>query len=485
MKIYASQGGRDENDGLSSSTPVRTLGKASSILRANDTLLLRGNFFDPLQWYNGPLTVTNYEDIPTIYSNGQSPIQMGGYGNWDISNLILIGDGAENNELHGLEISCWDEAENINVNALEVFGFGQRGIRIGTSLKKLTSVSVKNCWVHDCAVGIFVGYDDSDIRTVYNLLVEDNLIERCGLSVNHTRLPAGYGTYLSNVSGGKISGNGVYNCGINTPIARGHAGISCNCSDNLLIELNIVNGTLAHTDDGITNADGQALSNNGLHNSIIRKNLLSENNVGIELRAEFLNDKLRIYCTNVDVYSNLLINNNVGVGLTRGVFGNTSVQQNTILAAPGGMCLQIKPALNGPRFINNLLGLLGSGWHVWSAAHGLVTSNGDLWGLYGNYYGGEFSTLFGAESALQTIYRHIDIYRGDIYAEMLNYVAVGNGGNLPWQINRGPVPSPTTFRLPVGHLARICGIEPTRFGLAPVLDYEGNEFPTGVTGAFA
>lgn len=164
--FYISNDGSDANAGTSATSPWKTLNKINQLkIAPGDTLLLRGSdtfvgniYLDPDDG-NDPARPI----VISSYGNGRATISAGtGYGVFvyntqgvHIRNLIVLGAGMTVNGKHGIEfyldlkgsIRC----SGIQLDSVEVHGFGRTGIRIGSwsGSSGYDDLSISNCSVHD------------------------------------------------------------------------------------------------------------------------------------------------------------------------------------------------------------------------------------------------------------------------------------------------------------------------------------------------
>ncbi len=143
---YVSTSGSDSNSGTSSSSAWRTIGKANSAdLNPGDTLLFQGG-----QTFNGNLSISSGDS-----GSSSNPVTIGSYGSGratlnagngrgiyaldsqylNIDNLIIVGSGPYQNSTIGIKIDSNlsnSTLNNINIDNVDVSGFGTYGIEIVT-----------------------------------------------------------------------------------------------------------------------------------------------------------------------------------------------------------------------------------------------------------------------------------------------------------------------------------------------------------------
>lgn len=271
--------GNDSNDGLTTSTPWKTLSKVSGTTFYNgDTINLKcGEVWNESLTLNGqgtlysPITVQSYGtgNKPKIRSNAGTVVGGTNNGGWTIKGLAIectstdtINIGVQNT---GVQFTYDGTGTYANVNILdnEIFGTGgidrnTQAVRIITLSNNdaqgrvLDNITVNNNLIHDIGwLGI--------ATTGWNMNAGRDLLSRqlygnVNVQRNTIYNTACQGITIHSLQGGTIKWNLVYNCGqyTGTAVSWGTSGIWCMLASDVVIKFNEVYG---QSEAAITNYD--------------------------------------------------------------------------------------------------------------------------------------------------------------------------------------------------------------------------------------
>ncbi len=248
----SSSAGNDSNSGTSSSTPWKTLKKASGILQPGDKILLKcGDTWTGEElMVSGNSTSADYIEI-TSYSTGAKPIIEGiskskdkcitiiDGGGFRISNLELRSANVGIYILYSMEKTNFKDIliENCYLHEIDYVeqdvGISP-AIVVGTnntipSLPVLKGITVRNCEFKNCYNPFTSGAKGYSIGAFEDLTYQNNYHEgEAGVKSS--------GLFPQNLKNGIISGNTFFNIGGNLFMGAASAGIGC--SENVVIENN-------------------------------------------------------------------------------------------------------------------------------------------------------------------------------------------------------------------------------------------------------
>ena len=156
---YVSPSGNDANNGLSTSTPWKTLGFASSKLDAGDTLYLMDG-----TWTNDPINSLKRSGIDV------APITIKAYPG---AKPILKGTTA-------VDAVLADRLSYIIFDGYEAFGYASGGSIAGTHN------TIKNCYVHDTSdIGLYLSDPGTSFITVENCTIVNSGWNQLQLTASH------------------------------------------------------------------------------------------------------------------------------------------------------------------------------------------------------------------------------------------------------------------------------------------------------------
>ena len=284
VTYYVSPTGNDSNNGRSPNTPWQTIAKVNSTTYIpGDTVLFQGG-----QFFAGNLQFT-------VQANSTQPFTIGSYGTghaiisagagtglsayncsgFVVQHIDLVGSGVGTNTNSGIEFYA-DLSGNvalnyISINDVQVSGFGQDGISIGSwnNLTGYTDVQVTNAMVHDNRDGMQVYAQTKGANR--NVSVDFcQFYNNPGVGgLSHS---SGSGVVLGEVNGGAIEYCKSYKNGAANTSSAGPVGIWCYDSSSILIQYNeSYSNTTAGGDGAGFDLDG------GTSNSYLQHNYSHDN----------------------------------------------------------------------------------------------------------------------------------------------------------------------------------------------------------------
>ncbi len=287
---YVSSTGDDRHSGLSPENPWQTVAKVNRIaFQPGDCVLFKGGetFQGPvnLDIHDGgapdnPMLVGSYpetgEKMATIFARAGRGIDAFNTSGLRISRLKILGNGPDSNTQSGiLLLSSKDKgASHVQIDHVEVSGFGKYGISVGAWNTKngYREVSITNCSTHDnLRAGIFTWgpwgpaiYAHRGIRLI---------------DCEAYNMKGGSGITLSSVDGGIVERCLAHDNGTEF---SGAAGIWAWDSNNILIQFNesYRNRTIGVDGDGF-DFDG------GVTNSVMQYNYSHDNDAAGFLLAQY------------------------------------------------------------------------------------------------------------------------------------------------------------------------------------------------------
>ena len=183
---YVANDGDDSNDGLTPSTPWKTIGKVNSamfnsiIKNGADIYFNRGDTFDDTYLLMGKCGTTSDTMIVGAYGTGNPPVFEGNkYGiYWNEAN-------GQNVRFDNLEISTIsnqgvsfrkDNTRNITFSNLTIHGVTNNGML----LYDIDGYTIDNCTVYDCNLGGIVMYGSSTSYRITNGYVKNSVAYNIG-----------------------------------------------------------------------------------------------------------------------------------------------------------------------------------------------------------------------------------------------------------------------------------------------------------------
>lgn len=351
--FYVSPDGNDANSGLSPARAWKTAHRVNKIkLSAGDQVLFEGGekFQGPVLLdredqgsTNNPIVFGSYDGSAsgpaTIAAGTGIGIDVHNTSNLRISGLRIIGDGVDQNSASGIRLlsSQNDGSTDIEIENVEISGFGKYGISIGTwkSLTGYRNVRVLGSSFHgNRLAGIFTwGPWGPGIYAHSDILIRD---------CSAYDMKYGSGITLSSVNGGMVERCVAYENGEKVSGAVGIWAWDCN---NIVFQFNesYRNRTIGVDGDGF-DFDG------GVTNSIMQYNYSHDNDSAGFLLAQYAyapqameNITIRYNISENDCqkrgYGAIHIWNNEGAERIR----NVRIYQNTVYMAsnPGRNVLEI------------------------------------------------------------------------------------------------------------------------------------------------
>lgn len=291
---YVSTSGNDANNGTSTNTPFRTIGKAASVVNAGDVVNVRGGTYSESVFVTRGGTLGN----PVTFQNYQSEV------------VTLLGPSASN---PGITITV----PNVTIDGLRVTGFTEGGIALQGMSNSSSYTTIKNCQGYGNsaggnAAGIRVIDQYLGTLEIANCLFHDNV--GGGDQGNNTGITIFMDQMTSGTSFIWVHNNEVYNEG--TGIKYKHAA-PATANATATFELNLVH-------DMIFN--GYGCLNSEQQNTIIRYNICYNTpiyNPGIDVGPITALGN----CSGCQVHHNTVYNAASGLTVVTGTV-NTSVHDN-------------------------------------------------------------------------------------------------------------------------------------------------------------
>ena len=288
--FYISPNGNDNASGMAPAQAWRTVRKVNqTVFSPGDRILFEGG-----ATFKGPVKLDKNDrgtrDAPIVLGSyrlakaGRATISAGRGRGVDAYNtsglhlrdLIIVGDGAKKNGRSGvLIVSSRDEGiRNIRMENLEICGFGENGVSIGTwrTNAGCKDVIITRCTIHDnLLAGIFTwGPWETGIYAHRGIHISD--CQTYGMK-------GGSGITLSSVDGGIVERSVAHDNGAEF---SGASGIWAWDSKNILFQFNesYRNRTIGVDGDGF-NFDG------GVTNSVMQYNYSHDNDAAGLLLAQY------------------------------------------------------------------------------------------------------------------------------------------------------------------------------------------------------
>ncbi|MES2848518.1 MAG: right-handed parallel beta-helix repeat-containing protein [Bacteroidota bacterium] len=428
---FVSPSGNDNNNGLSSSAPWKTISKVNATaFSPGDLVLFEGGktFYGTLYiWNSGSAgfniryasygsgkAIINGQGTSAIYAYNTSYITIDSFiiaGNWSASSQ-------SGNDNYGVlfynDFAGGVNLGDVTINRCEVKGFAKSGIGFLSwpadgSQSGYNKITIMGNVVHDngaCGIST-LGHSATAGSTAYafsNVYVGFNRVyNNLGVKAN-TSGHSGNGILIGDASGGTIESNVAYNNGwYNTARSGGPAAIWCYDSKNLVFQHNEAhhNGTGTGTPDG----DGFDLDG-GSVNCIMQYNYSHDNYGAGFLLWEYGNTRVKnngnVLRYNISQNDNTNNNNTIYGGISMGPdCSNNLFYNNTIWSIKGSAVFVTGGT--GNKFYNNIFESQGT-------APCIVSTSGSFF-LSNNYYN---ATGFRVK------------YAGSIYTALANFRNTGN-----------------------------------------------------------
>ena len=288
--FYISPHGNDNASGLVPSQAWRTVHKVNqTVFSPGDTILFEGGatFKGPLIFNrNGggtagaPIVIGSYRlanaGRATISAGRGTGVDVCNTSNLHLRDLIIVGVGAKRNTKSGVMILSTrnKEIRNIRMENLEIYGFGENGISIGTwrTNTGCKGVTITRCTAHDnLDAGIFTwGPWGSGLYAHRGIHIGDCLTYG---------MKGGSGIILSSVDGGTVERCVAHDNGAE---CSGASGIWAWDSKNILLQFNesYRNRSIEEDGDGF-DFDG------GVTNSAMQHNYSHDNDGAGFLLAQY------------------------------------------------------------------------------------------------------------------------------------------------------------------------------------------------------
>ena len=370
---YVSPQGNDSSDGLSTSTPWKTLAHLKGRLASGDRALLQGGATFNETMYFGAGGISNSNEATPIfistYGTGRATLQTGcggtpglffyDAGGFEVSNLTLVGCATQSQQAAG--ISTWGDDgkthSHIYFNNLDISNYNT-GFQLQGGSDTFSNLAVMHSTVHDSqSTGIYIGGGVSGSYIGHN-------------EVFNIRNGAGYGIYFFECNHGLAEYNVVHDIG-GAGSAYGQ-GLATQEADSIVLQYNeaynIQKGA-NHDQNGII-IDAEST------NTLSQYNYLHDSGMGISLAS--WSDSGPSYTGNVVRY-NLLVNNGVGFGLIGMVAAlpvNADVYSNTVVSSIGQSSLTESFYVGTVRLYNNaFIGAAGASIGLTVSPDGVVSQS--------------------------------------------------------------------------------------------------------------
>jgi hypothetical protein len=287
---YVSTKGNDQNSGRSPEQAWRTVEPVNrTIFSPGDQILFAAGqtFSGPLQFDRhdrgtsaSPILVSSFpaeSDPPATLDAGRGRgIEICNASGFRISNLTIVGDGADNNTTSGiLLLSTREEgAGDVEIDRVEVRGFGRHGISIGAwkTVAGYQNVQITNSSIHhNLRTGVNAwGPWGAGIYAHREIYIGDT---------EAYKMKGGSGLVFSSVDGGIIERCIVHN---NGEEYSGGAGIWAWDSNNILFQFN------ESYENKTTGVDGDGFDfDGGVTNSVMQYNYSHDNDAAGYLLAQY------------------------------------------------------------------------------------------------------------------------------------------------------------------------------------------------------
>jgi hypothetical protein len=281
---YISSSGDDSNNGLSAASAWKTVSKVSAFnFEPGDKALFEGG-----QRFAGNLEIQS-EDGPLAigsFGNGKATINAGtgtaiyafNAGAILIHNLIIEGNGAENNSGNGIyfKMNQANDVSNIIIDSTEIYGFGGAGIILGAlqTNSGYKNVKIINNDVHDNGKVGITSYGNGDMYNHGNFYVAYNKTYNNKGRIDITYTNTGNGIVLSGVDGFIVEHCEAYGNGANNRNAGGGpVGIWCYNAKNGIIQF-----CESHHNKAGLQADGGGFDiDGGSQNCVVQYNFSHDN----------------------------------------------------------------------------------------------------------------------------------------------------------------------------------------------------------------
>lgn len=288
---YVSPQGSDHNSGRSPEQAWRTVEPVNrTSFSAGNQILFEGGqtFSGPIRFDNSdqglpesPIIVSSYPpdvENPAIIDAGRGRgIEIHNTSGFRLCNLKIVGDGADDNTGSGiLLLSTRDEgAGDIEIDRVEIRGFGRHGISVGAwkTESGFRNVRITNSTTHH------------NLRTGVNTWGPwgAGIYAHCEMYIGDTeayKMKGGSGLIFSSVDGGIIERCIVHN---NGEEYSGGAGIWAWDSNNILFQYN------ESYENKTTGVDGDGFDfDGGVTNSVMQYNYSHDNDAAGYLLAQYL-----------------------------------------------------------------------------------------------------------------------------------------------------------------------------------------------------
>ena len=350
-RYYISPSGDDSNSGITPNTPWKTIERLNQVVfKPGDQILFEGGatFSGNLMFDHHDQGTDVHPIVISSYGVGKARIDAGtGTGilvynaaGYDISNLQIFGLGVSNNT--GCGISFYSDLEGnikldfINIEDVEVYGFRESGISIGSWNKNsgYRKISITDVLTHDNGDNGLITY--SQLPNTHENVYVGYVQAYNNFGIAGKRSPSGNGILLGGVSTGTVEWSIAHDNGKFDDLEFGPVGIWAYDSTNITIQHN----------ESYSNRTGSPVDGDGFDldqhtsNSVLQYNYSHDNDGAGFLLCQ--QPDSREHTGNVIRY-NISQNdgrkNNHGAIHVYGRVLNTEVYNNTIFVSPssGGL----------------------------------------------------------------------------------------------------------------------------------------------------
>ncbi|WP_404786445.1 right-handed parallel beta-helix repeat-containing protein [Altericista sp. CCNU0014] len=373
---YISSSGNDNNSGTSPSKAWQTVNRINRFtFRPGDRILFEGGatFRGGLSFDAGdrgmptqPIFISSYgRGRATLDARDSNGIYIHNTGGYSIDNLNLVGSGWKHNRGSGInfynDLSGDVKLEQIRINNVDVYGFGNHGIAVGSWNQKsgYRNIQISHVLTHNNGKSGLLTY--AQIPNVHENVQIRYVRAYENLGIPGDDSPTGNGIVLGGVKAGIIERCIAHHNGELNDANSGPVGIWTYDSSNVAIQYNesyknhtgrtkdgggfdldqnvsqsVIQYNYSHDNDGAGYLLAHGLINPAFTNNTIRYNISQNDGRKNDYAGIYLYGQIR----NTEIYNNTVFVNAAPVGKPAAVrIGNLSVET-------------LK--LNGVRFYNNI-----------------------------------------------------------------------------------------------------------------------------------
>jgi hypothetical protein len=285
---YVSLNGKNSNNGTSQGGPWYSISRVNSQSFRGDTILFQGGstftgslYFDPsdIGTSSKPIVIGSYgTGKATISSDTLYGIFVNNAAGFKIKNLIFKGSGRTTNRQAGILFYMDKDSTSllpfINIDNVEVFGYRNAGISIGSWNKKggFRDIRVTNSLLHDNG-SAGIGFYAESLYVHKNIYIGHSKTYNNSGIAEQTTGNSGSGIILGHVNGAVIEYCTAYNNGwLHSNTYGGPVGMWAYGSNNVTMQFNESH----HNKTGNTK-DGGGFDLDACNNSVIQYNYSHDN----------------------------------------------------------------------------------------------------------------------------------------------------------------------------------------------------------------